>query len=60
MEDSDREQLVKLTEILNEIAVVQTERDQLIRKVLSEGTATVTEVMDATGLSKPRVYQIRA
>lgn len=60
MEDADRKQLERLTEILNDIAIVQTERDALIRKVLAEGTGTVTEVMEATGLSKPRIYQIRA
>lgn len=59
MNDADRKQLVKLTELLDEIAGLQTERDQLIRKVLSEATATVTEVMEATKLSKARVYQIR-
>ena len=58
MDDSDKRELELRTDILNQMRTIQSERDQLIRKVLTGG-ATVAEVMAVTGLTRARVYQIK-
>ena len=58
MDDSDKHELERRTDILNQMRTIQGERDQLIRKVLTGG-ATVAEVMAVTGLTRARVYQIK-
>lgn len=58
LKTSDLEYLQRRRDILNEIETVKEERDQRIRDLLESG-ASPTELAQATGLTRVRIYQIK-
>ena len=59
MDQSDRDAIARDLDIIAEVAKIKTELNEKIRALLITKKATVTELVELTGLTRGRIYQIK-